>query len=201
MRHGGEEEETAQDPLSSPSALCTLPTGVTSPAPTHSTPSPRPSPASTRARPQRPVLPVAHRQGPYTGHLLATLAPDVLAYKSPLRAHNRTHRIPSKPPDTLSSPHSPSFDVASTADEAPGCGWRHRVRPLLGKQTPGTGGGVPQEPFPPLAIKLCFLYAPRPHRRRRLLPCTPVSSSPSRGTRRRRAVGLESSGSVPIRVT
>jgi hypothetical protein len=77
---------------------------------------------------------------------------------------------------------------------------RHRrVRPPLGKRMPGSGGGVPPESFPPLAVKPCFLYARR--RRRRLPLWTPVSSLPGHRTRRRRAIGLESNGSIPIRVT
>jgi hypothetical protein len=44
----------------------------------------------------------------------------------------------------------------------------------LSKPTPGIGGGVSPEPFPPVAVKLCFLYARR--HRRRLLLCAQVSS-------------------------
>jgi hypothetical protein len=43
----------------------------------------------------------------------------------------------------------------------------------LSKRTPGIGGGVSPESFPPVAVKPCFLYAR--HRRRRLLLCAQVS--------------------------
>jgi hypothetical protein len=55
-----------------------------------------------------------------------------------------------------------------------GRGGRRRVRPPWSKPTPGIGGGVSPESFPPVAVELCFLYARR--RRRRLLLCTQVSS-------------------------
>jgi hypothetical protein len=194
-----EKEDTARTPSPLPLPLCKLPTGVVSPTPAHSAPPPRQNPASTCARPPRSVLPVVRRQGPRTGHILATLAADFLAYKSPLRAHDRTHPIPSKPP------RHPLFSLLALVHRsqlrrrATGRGWRHRVRPPLGKRTPGTGGGVSPESFPPRAVKPCFPYVPR--RRHRLPLHAQVSSLPRRRTRRRRAVGLESNGSVPIRVT
>jgi hypothetical protein len=67
----------------------------------------------------------------------------------------------------------------------------------LDERTLGSGGEGPPESFPPRAIKLFLPYVPR--RRRPLLYCTSVSSRPRRWKRRRRAVGLESNGSVPVR--
>jgi hypothetical protein len=175
VRNGGEEEERAQDPLSSPSAPCTSPTAVTSPEPTHNTPSPRPNPSSTRARPPCPVLLVARRQGPRTSELLDALALDSLAYKNPLRSNERTHPTHSSLPDTFSSSRSLSFDAALDAGEATRRRRRCRVRPLLSKPTPGTGGGVLPDSFPTVAVEPCFLYARR--RRRHLSLCAQVSST------------------------
>jgi hypothetical protein len=79
---------TAQTPPLFPSALYTLPTGVTSPTRAHSAQTPRQHSASTPPRPPRPALPVHVARTPRTGHLLATLAPGLLAYKSPLRARS-----------------------------------------------------------------------------------------------------------------
>jgi hypothetical protein len=63
------------------------------------------------------VLLVAHRQGPRTGELLAALALDSLAYKSPLGARRWTHPTPSYLPDTFSSSLSLSFASAVDAGE------------------------------------------------------------------------------------
>jgi hypothetical protein len=94
-----------------------LPTAVTAPEPTHSTPSPRPNPSSTRARPSSPVLPVHVASTTFAGHPLGALVPAPLAYKNPRRSNEWTHTIPSYLPDTLTSPRSLSFDVASPAGE------------------------------------------------------------------------------------
>jgi hypothetical protein len=93
------------------------PTTVTSPEPTHSTPSQRPTPSSMRARPSSPVSPVHVASMPCAGHPLDALAPASLAYKNPRRSNEWMHTIPSYLPDTLTSPSSLSFDVASPAGE------------------------------------------------------------------------------------
>jgi hypothetical protein len=54
---------------------------------------------------------------PCAGHLLGALVPASLAYKSPHRSNDWTHTTPSYLPDTLTSPRSLSFDVASPAGE------------------------------------------------------------------------------------
>jgi hypothetical protein len=134
---------------------------------------------------------------PCAGHLLDILAPALLAYKSPPPITQlKPHQL-QQPPRHLLFPQFSSVQRSQLRRRATGRGWRHRIRPPLGERTPGSGGGVPQEPFPPRAVKLCFPYAPR--RRRRLPLCMPVSSLPRRWTRRRCAVGLESNGRVPVR--
>jgi hypothetical protein len=67
---------------------------------------------------------VARRTSPGPPHreLLDALAPDSLAYKSPLRAHDRTHPTPSNLPDTFSPSRSLLFDVACNAGEPLGVG-------------------------------------------------------------------------------
>jgi hypothetical protein len=59
----------------------------------------------------------ARAQGPCTGELLDALALVAPAYKSPRRSNDWTHTVPSYLPDTLTSPHSLSFDVAVPAGE------------------------------------------------------------------------------------
>jgi hypothetical protein len=98
-----EKEEAARTPLSSPSALCTLPTGVASPPPTHSAPTPRPNPASTPPRPPRPALPV-HVASHRPGMPLETLAPALSrAYKNPPSMPRSSTPSPLPIPTLLSS--------------------------------------------------------------------------------------------------
>jgi hypothetical protein len=82
-----EKEEAAQTPHLCPSSLCTMPTIVVSPPPTHSAPTPRPKPSSTPPRPSRPASTMPVARPPCAGHLLDALAPSLLAYKKPRRAH------------------------------------------------------------------------------------------------------------------
>jgi hypothetical protein len=112
-----EKAEAARTPLLCPSSLCTTPTVVASPPPTHSTPSPRPSPSSMPPRPPRTASVMHVARNPCAGHLLGTLALGLLAYKNPLRAHEWTRTTPSKLPNTFPSSRSLSFAAAIDAGE------------------------------------------------------------------------------------
>jgi hypothetical protein len=112
-----EREETARTPSPFPLPLCTMPTSVSSPTHAHSAPTPRPCPASMLPRPSRPALPVTHRQTPAPATFWTPPLQPAPAYKTPLRAHHRTHTIPSNLPDNLSSLRSLSFVIASSAGE------------------------------------------------------------------------------------
>jgi hypothetical protein len=57
-----------------------------------------------------------------TGHLLATPAPGLLAYKNPLRALHQAHTIPRNLPDNLSLLSSLSVAVDVDAGELLGAG-------------------------------------------------------------------------------
>jgi hypothetical protein len=92
-----------------------------------------------------------------------------------------THRAPpprQNPASTRARPPCPVLLVARRQLRRRATGRRQcrRVGPPLDERTPGSGGGVLPESFPPLAVKPCFLYARRRHRR--LLLWTPVSSLP-----------------------
>jgi hypothetical protein len=63
------------------------------------------------------VSPVHVASTTCAGHPLGAPVPASLAYKNPRRSNEWTHTIPSYLPDTLLSPRSLSFDVASPADE------------------------------------------------------------------------------------
>jgi hypothetical protein len=191
---------TAQTlPSLCPSALYTLPTSVTSLVPTHSTPSLRPSPASMPPRPPCPASLMHVARPPCAGHLLGTLAPALLAYIKPRRAHEWTHTTPSELPDIFLSLVLSRFDIASSAGELLDAGgatafslcWTnsHREVEEEGRRSlfrPALSSSASS--LSSLAIEHSSLQMP-------------VSSSPSRWARRRRTVGLESNGSVPIRVT
>jgi hypothetical protein len=170
----GEGRRRPDPPLSVPLPLCKLPTAVTAPEPTHSTPSPRQNPASTRARPPCPASPVHVASTPCAGHPLGALVPAPLAYKKPppIKRTNSPH--------SQLAPRQPLFSPLALVRRrqlrrrGTRRGRRRRVRPPWSKPTPGIGGGASPQPFPPVAVEPCFLYARR--RRRRLPLCAQVSS-------------------------
>jgi hypothetical protein len=144
---------------------------------------------------------VARRTSPGPPHRRATGRPRPRPsglYKAPPSTRSNS-------PHSQLAPRQPRFSplalVRSSLQRRRATGRRQRLRvgPPLDEQTPGSGGGALPESFPPIAVKPCFLYAPRC--RRRLPRRAQVSSSPSQRTRHRCAVGLESNGSIPIRVT
>jgi hypothetical protein len=103
VRPGGEEEEHARTPPLCPAALCTTPTGVSSPEHAHNTPSPRQHPASTPPRPPRPAL-LAHAARHHPSMPLETLAPALSrAYKNPPSTPRRSTPSPLLIPTLLSS--------------------------------------------------------------------------------------------------
>jgi hypothetical protein len=86
-----------------PAALCTTPTGVSSPEHAHSTPSPRQHPAGTPPRPPRPAL-LAHAARHRPSMPLETLAPVLSrAYKKPPSTPRRSTHPPLPIPTLLSS--------------------------------------------------------------------------------------------------
>jgi hypothetical protein len=122
VRNGEGEGEHAWTPPLCLSHLCTMPTVVASPTPTHSAPTPRPNPSSMPPRPPCPALPVHVARTPCAGHPLDALVPALLAYKKPLRSRSWTHPTPSELPDIFSSSRSISFAIASSAGELLGMG-------------------------------------------------------------------------------
>jgi hypothetical protein len=94
---------TRPDPPLFPSALCTTPTGVSSPEHAHSTPTPGQHPANTPPRPPRPALPV-HVARHRPSMPLETLAPaPSRAYKNPPSTPRRSTPSPLPIPTLLSS--------------------------------------------------------------------------------------------------
>jgi hypothetical protein len=109
----------------------------------------------------------ARRQDTLRRPLLDALALGLLAYK----------KTPPSPrmnaPHPQQAPGQPLFSPLALVRRslqrrrATGRRQRRRIGPPLDKRTPGSGGGVLPESFPPLAVKPCFPYAPH---RRRCLP-------------------------------
>jgi hypothetical protein len=188
-----EKSKNAPRPPSSPSALCSLPTAVTSPAPTHSAPSPRPSPASTRPKPQRPAL-LAHVARYRPSMPLETLAPArSRAYKTPHRhpeeAHTHRYRSPlfSLPLSlgvtrSLWACTAMFLETPAAVGASAGARWRSGAAAV--NLLPRRQALLPLRRA--LAVEHSSLHAP-------------VSSSPSRGRWCLWAVRSRSIGRVPIR--
>jgi hypothetical protein len=142
-------------------------------------------PQGRRAR----LCPCTSPEHPAPATYWTPLPPPSWPIKSPAEHTNERTPLPA----SSQIPSLPPVRSRSLQPSTPASYWTRVAPPRW------AAAGVPPESFPPLFVKPCFLYARR--RRRRLPLCTPVSSFPRHRARRRRAVGLESNGSVPIRVT
>jgi hypothetical protein len=133
--------------------LCTLPTALDAPEPTHSPLQPRRHPPSTPPEAAVPGVTFERRQDPRTGHLLVTLLPASRGYKNPRRLlPEDAHTTATKPRSSLFLSPSEMSDLCTGAPPRSG-GFRPPLELLLVR-----GGGAE----PPLlicitAVKLCIL--------------------------------------------
>jgi hypothetical protein len=125
VRSGGEEEERAQDPLSSPSALCTSPTIATSPELTH-TPRRRDQtpPAREQGRRDR-CRPCTSPAQPAPATHWAPLSPPLWPIKTP--ADQTSGRTPL--PATSQTPSLLPARSRSTSPAPPARYWTRRAPP------------------------------------------------------------------------
>jgi hypothetical protein len=119
-----EKEEAARTPLLCPSSLCTTPTVVASPPPTHSTSSPRPNPSSMPPRPPRTASAMHVARTPAQATYWTPSPSASWPIKTPSEHTNELTPLPASPqtsslPPVRSRSQQPSTPASYWTREAP----------------------------------------------------------------------------------